>query len=169
MRVAWTVLFLAAAWGCSGEAEVGEAPPESDQEMGAGTPSGVGVESLDAESAGGELPEVEEVVWQTFDETPEPAGPPRTTLHIIVPRDASRDQLRQALGEALEQAAQEDTTLVAIRAIGYRPQQTGPVDATMVAFVWAEWLPTDGWYRSTEASRGTIHRMYFYHNLPPEW
>lgn len=169
MRAGWMLLILAAAWGCSGDAGVEEARPESDAETPAETPSAGLTERRDAEAASGELPDLEDVVWQVFDETPEPEGPARTTLHIIVPRDASRHQLRKALGDALQQAAQDDTTLVAIRAIGYRPEQTGPADATMVAFVWAEWLPPDGWYRSTATSRGTIHRMYFYHNLPPEW
>jgi hypothetical protein len=160
MRRIGVLLVLTAAWGCSPDGGVGESPDDAPGAAEAGT---------EAEPVAGELPEVGEVVWQTFDETREPEGPPRTTLHILVPRDGSRDELRKALTEALELAAREDTTLVAARAIGYRVEQTSPADARMVPFVWAEWLPADGWYRSTEASRETIYRTYFYHNLAPEW
>jgi hypothetical protein len=165
----WCVLLiLAAASGCAQDAGVGESP--GDAPSGAEVATESSTESgSGADPVAGEVPEVGEVIWQIFDETREPEGPLRTTLHVLVPRDGSRDELRKALTEALELAAQKDTTLVAARAIGYRAEQTGPADARMVPFVWAEWLPSDGWYRSTEASRRTIHRTYFYHNLAPEW
>lgn len=167
MREWGVLLVLAAVWGCSSDGGVDKAPddalPEAEATDASTAPAG------ETRSVAGELPEVGEVVWQIFDETKEAEGPPRITLHILVPRDGSRDELRKALTEALELAAQEDTTLVAARAIGYRAEQTGPTDARMVPFVWGEWLPSDGWYRSTEASRHSIHRMYFYHNLAPEW
>lgn len=162
------VAVLTVVSGCSQDGGVGESPGDapSGAEVAAETAAGA---AGGADPVAGEVTEAGEVIWQIFDETRELEGPPRVTLHILVPRDGSRDQLRQALADALELAAREDTTLVAARAIGYRPEQTGPADARMVPFVWAEWLPTDGWYRSTEASRSTTHRTYFYHNLAPEW
>lgn len=117
----------------------------------------------------GEIPVVEAVEHQIFDETREAEAPPRVTFHVLVPRDASRDELRATLSDVLTSETEADSTLVAVRVIGYRSEQTGANEAEMVPFVWAEWLPTEGWYEATEASRASLHRVYFYHDIAPQW
>lgn len=133
-----------------------EGPPSSGRSGASGT-------------SAGEMPTAEPVMAQIFDETPEPGPPRRVTLHVLVPRDATRDQLRRTLSDLLLERAASDEALVAARAIGYTGVRTGENEAQMVPFVWAEWLPPDGWYESQAVSRNAIHRVYFYHEVAPEW
>lgn len=117
----------------------------------------------------GERPEAEAVTAQIFDEVVEPEDPRRVTYHVLVSRDASRDELRETLSGLMAAEAERDSTLVAARAVGYYGVQTSATEADMLAFVWAEWLPVEGWYDATDASRTSIHRVYFYPETPPQW
>ncbi len=117
----------------------------------------------------GELPSAQPVVAQIFDEQAEPEAPRRVTYHALVAHDASRDQLRETLSRLIEEQVEADPRIVAARAIGYYGVQTSATEAEMVAFVWAEWLPIEGWYGATEASAESIHRLYFYPETPPQW
>ena len=133
-----------------------------------------GAESAQAEArpdsaVAGEIPDVDAVDHQIFDETREAEAPPRVTFHVLVPRDASRDELRKTLSDLLTAEAEADPSLVAVRAIGYRSEQTGANEADRVPFVWSEWLPTEGWYEATEGSRDSLHRVYVYHDIAPQW
>jgi len=138
--------------------DAGDAPAGAD-----------GREGTRPETTAGEIPEVDAVDHQIFDETTEVEAPPRVTFHVLVPREASRDELRKTLSDVLTAEAEGDPSLVAIRAIGYRSEQTGVTEAELVPFVWAEWLPTEGWYEATEASRESLHRLYLYHDIAPQW
>jgi hypothetical protein len=88
---------------------------------------------------------------------------------MLIDTRASRDELRQTLSDAIDEQTAADASLVAVRAIGYRPQQIEAAEFQMVPFVWAEWLPTEGWYLATDRSRDSLHGLYFYHGVAPEW
>ena len=159
---ALAVLLLAC--GSEGPGEAGG----TDQTAPA-PPAAVGTAPPSAEPVVGELPHAQAVVVQIFDEMAERRAPHRVTYHVLVARDATRDELRQTLGDLLTQQAERDEALVAARAIGYYGVQTGATEAEMVPFVWAEWLPPNGWYDATESSREALHRVYFYQETAPQW
>ncbi|HUH12878.1 MAG TPA: hypothetical protein VMK65_07195 [Longimicrobiales bacterium] len=144
------LLALAAALGC------GDAEPRAADE-------GARVEA-------GEAPLVDSVATRVFLREPAESGPPgRVTLHLIVPGDAKREQIRQALVRTLEQEAAADSALVAARAIAYvvAPPRSG-AEAEVVPLAWGEWLPPGGWSGSA-AGRGDVHRVTTYFGAPPEW
>jgi len=164
------MLFLL---GCRGEAPSDAPLPGAGDQVSAGNESPPAEVAPTAESASepvaGEIVEAEPVAYQIFDDTLEPTAPRRVTLHMLVSTAADRNQLRATMAEAITSAVDQDPEAVAIRVIGYRPRQTAPDEAEMEPFVWAEWLPNEGWYEATEASRDGLHRMYFYHPVAPPW
>lgn len=109
--------------------------------------------------------------YAVFDTVRAEAPPPRVTLHMLVDADASRDRLRAAFHELLREYSQRHTDVVALRAVGYvgRPVAGDARELELVPVAWGEWLPPDGWYEATEASRDALHRIYFYHGGPPPW
>lgn len=112
----------------------------------------------------------ESVAVEVFLREPAPEiGPGRRMLHVLVPAGASEEQVRRAMVRTLEEEAERDTALVAIRAIGYRTRPAGPNQANLFPVIWAEWLPPSGWYDATAASRDEFHRTYTYSGVPPEW
>jgi hypothetical protein len=168
------VFILACGGDPGGEAVV---PDQSSPPGAAGDVEGSPVQDPEGSGSGaavpapaaGELPRAEPVVAQIFDTTEEPSPPRRVTYHVLVARDAGRDALRVTLGDLLTEQAEADPALVAARAIGYYGVQTSATEADMVPFVWAEWLPPDGWYNATAASRDALHRLYFYPETAPQW
>lgn len=118
----------------------------------------------------GEAPAPDIVPTRVFLREPAEGGPPgRLTLHLIVPGDAKREQIRQALVHVLEEAGAADSALVAARAIAYAvaaPQ--GGAEAEVVPLAWGEWLPPGGW-DDPAAERGDLHRVTTYFGAPPEW
>lgn len=161
------VLLAAAMAACSGSDDSGAAGQESPAAEAAEAPAPA--TSTADRHAAGERPDATPVVAQIFDEMAEPSPPRRVTFHVLVARDATRDQLRQTLTDLLLEQAESDSSLVAARAIGYYGVQTSATQADMVPFVWAEWLPNEGWYYASQASRDELHRVYFYPEAAPQW
>ena len=96
-------------------------------------------------------------------------GAGRAILHVLVPAGATQAQIQRALTDVLLRTAEEDTTLVALRAVVYvlPPVQRGEV--TLEPAAWGEWLPLEGWERATPESRSAFHRIYTYFGAPPPW
>lgn len=118
----------------------------------------------------GETPAPDPVETRVFMREPVPqAGEGRVVLHVLVPGDATREQIRQALIRTMEDAAAADTALVAARAVAYvvSPPRVGQAEADLVPIGWGEWLPPGGWVGP--ASRGEVHRFYTYQGVAPEW
>lgn len=99
------------------------------------------------------------------------AEPARTTLHLMVDAQATRGELRVTLAEAINRAVEADSSLVALRAVGYvgTPSTRGPRDADLVPIAWAEWIPPSGWSDATAEDLDAVRRLYFYHGSPPDW
>lgn len=117
----------------------------------------------------GEVPVVEPIAYQVFNEEPASFAPGRLTLHVLVPADATDEQIRQMLVKLLTQRGESDTTLLGLRAIAYRPVARSSREADLLPAAWAEWLPPEGWVDATPASRARIHRVYTYFGAEPEW
>ena len=158
------VWIPAAVMGVACAAEDAAPAPDGDASSG-GRPAA----SADPSAVSGEIPDVEPVGYSVFDEIAEAEPPRRVTLHMLVSTDATRDQLRATLTHVLEEKAEADSETVALRAIGYRPSPGPGTEVELVPFVWAEWLPNEGWYEATADARESLHRIYFYHELAPEW
>ncbi|HEY8470069.1 MAG TPA: hypothetical protein VIL18_10530 [Longimicrobiales bacterium] len=126
--------------------------------------------SAPVEPVGVDTAAVEPVETEIFmrEEAPE-VGPGRAILHVLVPAGATQEQIRQALMSVLLRTAEEDTTLVALRAVVYvlPPVWTG--EATLSPTAWGEWLPLEGWERATPGSRHEFHRIYTYFGASPPW
>lgn len=157
--VVWALmLLLVAAAACQ--------PDEPRRERSGGGDLPQSSRTGEAEEEGGPRP----VRYQLFNRV-DLSEPPRTTLHLLVDAQATRGELRVTLAQAIDEAVAADSTLVALRAVGYvgTPSTRGPRQANLVPVAWAEWLPPSGWYESTPQDRDAIHRHYFYQGNPPEW
>jgi len=118
----------------------------------------------------GDAPEVEPASVQVFRRMPAPeVGPGRLVLHVLIEPGATEDQVRQALTDVLTRTAEEDTTLVALRAVAYvlPPVRSGEVE--LVPTAWGEWLPPEGWAGATPDSRRKFHRIFTYYGTAPPW
>lgn len=118
----------------------------------------------------GEAPAPDVVETRVFMREPDPeAGAGRLVLHFIVPGDASPEQIRQALVRTMEDAAEADSTVVALRAVAYTvaPPTPGRAEADLVPLAWGEWLPPGGW--TGPATRTEVHRFHTYQGVQPEW
>jgi len=118
----------------------------------------------------GEAPEVEPVEAQVFGRTPvTEAGPGRVLLHVLVQAGATEEQIRRTLMDVLTRAAEEDTTVVALRAIVYVLPKEHSGDVELAPTAWGEWLPPQGWEGATPESRREFHRIYTYFGVAPPW
>lgn len=117
----------------------------------------------------GTVPEVEPIDYRIFNEEPATFAPGRRTLHILVPAGASDEQMRQMMVKLLTERGEQDTTLLALRAIAYKPVARSAHEADLVPVFWGEWLPPEGWVGATAESRSRIHRVYTYSGVVPEW
>jgi len=98
------------------------------------------------------------------------AGPGRVLLHVLVGAGATEEQIRQALTDVLNRTAEEDTTVLALRAVAYvLPAAPQSSEVELAPMGWGEWLPPGGWDGATPASRRQIHRIYTYFGAPPPW
>ncbi len=118
----------------------------------------------------GDAPEVEPVEVQVFRRTAVPeAGPGRMVLHVLVGAGATEEQIRQALIDVLTREAEEDTTVVALRAIAYVLPAAHAGEVELAPMAWGEWLPPQGWEGATPESRREFHRVYTYLGVAPQW
>lgn len=118
----------------------------------------------------GEAPAPDPIETRVFMREPDnEAGPGRLVVHFLVPGDATHEQLRQALVRNMEEAAQTDTSLIAVRAVAYAvaEPQPGGTEADLVPLGWGEWVPPGGW--SGQGSRDQLHRFHTYSGVAPEW
>ncbi len=107
---------------------------------------------------------------QVFRRTAVPeAGPGRMVLHVLVGAGATEEQIRQALTDVLTREAEEDTTLVALRAIAYVLPAAHAGEVELAPMAWGEWLPPQGWEGATPESRREFHRVYTYLGVAPQW
>jgi hypothetical protein len=114
--------------------EHGNAPP-ARREGATGFPPGAG------DSAAGSL----HAVFARSRDTVA-TGVTRETVSMLVPW-AERDSVRAAL-EAVANDARRDTTVAALRVLGYLPPVPGHGDRGgpgMVPFAYLEWVPVGGW------------------------
>ncbi|MFO7259506.1 MAG: hypothetical protein DIU52_000020 [bacterium] len=151
------LLSVAVAAAC---AEDASPPPTTSTELGSPGPA----------VSWGDLPDVEPVEAHVFRRTLVPeAGPGRLMLHVLVGPGATEEQVRQALTDILTRTAEEDTTLLAVRAVAYvlPPVRSGEVELTPTA--WGEWVPPQGWDGATPESRRQFHRIYTYYRTAPPW
>lgn len=159
MRHGAAVLALAAVLGACEPVDKVERPQSEQSEAPPGQ----------APTAMGTVPETEPIAYQVFDEEPATFAPGRRLLHILVPADASAEQIRQMMVKLLMERGEQDTTLLALRAIAYKPVSRGAHEADLVPVVWGEWLPPEGWVGATAESRKRLHRVYTYSGVEPEW
>lgn len=158
--------MIVAAAACADD-DGGAADSPSEERAAAAAADGV---EADTPVRAGEIPEVEPIAVEVFRREAAPdVGPGRRWLHVMLPPQAEREQVRQALVRTLEEEAERDSTLVAIRLIAYSPRPSGPQRARLEQTAWAEWLPPGGWHDATADSRDRIHRSYTYLGGPPEW
>lgn len=122
------------------------------------------------EPVGADTAAVEPVAAEIFMREAGPeVGPGRAILHLLVPAGSTQEQIRQALMSMLLRTAEEDTTLVALRAVVYVLPTVWTGEATLSPTAWGEWLPLEGWEQATPESRHKFHRIYTYFGAPPPW
>jgi hypothetical protein len=148
-------LLVAALLGCGDDRA---APPGTEDALAPAAPGG-------AEAAAVEPVQAEVFMREAGPEV----GPGRAILHALVPAGATEEQVRQALTSVLLRAAEEDTTLVALRAVAYVLPSVRTGEATLSPAAWGEWLPLEGWERAAPESRHAFHRIYTYFGAPPAW
>ncbi len=152
------LLLLLASGACSPDR-----PPDTGEDSPPNSPRFAPPPSFGADDA-------ESAPLLLFDEVPDPVLERRLTLHLLVQEPAGRTQLSRALRALLPERAASDSTLVAIRAIAYQAMgREGESEGRLVPVAWGEWLPVEGWHGEVGETRGTGHRVYFYHGAPPEW
>jgi len=153
MRRYMTGLLAVALAGCAEEAP----PPVASAEPVPGV-------------SWGYAPELEPVEAQVFGRTAvTEAGPGRVMLHVLVQAGATEDQIRRALIDILTRAAEEDTTVVALRAVVYVMPKEHSGEVELAPMAWGEWLPPQGWEGATPESRREFHRIYTYFGVAPPW
>lgn len=169
LRGAWiagVVAALVAVAAC-----VPDEPERSRDAEAAGAEGQGAAASAGGATSASDVPDVEEIPFQVFrtDEADFASG--RETLHALVPFDASSEQIRQTLVRELQERSRADTSLVALRAVAYKPRRVeGKRDeATLVPVGWGEWLPPGGWVADDPGARERTHRIYTYFGTPPEW
>ena len=139
--VALTTLVLAAC-----VMEHGNAPPARSTGQ-ARSPHG------SSDSAGGPLHAV-------FDRRQEAVAEGVTRLIVsVVLRGAERDSARAAM-EAVADDARRDTTVAAVRVLGYLPPERGHGDRGgpgLVPFAYLEWIPAGGWGDVSASTVRTAH------------
>ena len=134
------------------------------------TPRGTKAGSGEAAGQGG-VSSAQPVRYQIFQREAAEDAPPRTTLHMLVDAQASRDELRVTFQKIVDDYTAEHDSVVAVRLVGYvaRSGVAGDRRADLVPLAWGEWLPPSGWYEASRDDRDEVHRLYFYHGSPPPW
>lgn len=170
LRGAWIAGVLAVL--LAGAACVPDEPERSRDAGAAAAREGEGAAaSAEGATSASDVPDVEEIPFQVFRTDDADFAPGRETLHALVPFDASQEQIRQTLVGELQERSRADTSLVALRAVAYKPRRVEGKEneATLVPVGWGEWLPPGGWVTEDPGARERTHRIYTYFGTPPEW
>lgn len=151
------VVALLAVAGCA--LEHGNPPPEA---------SGAPPHTAAGDSSRGPLHAV--FAWQLDTVAP---GVTRLIVRVVLRGEgtAGRESARAALETVAADARQKDSTLGALRVLGYLPPEPGHGAAGsmgLVPFAYLEWAPEEGWdHLTARGARGT-HRteVVFVEDLP---
>lgn len=136
--------------------------PGAQQEVGsAALPSGAA-----ADVAKGDPGPFEVVQHRIFDQSSDTEG--RVVLHLLVEVGSKRNQLLTTLRQVIDEQIEADSSLSAIRTIGYVGRVMAG-EGKLEPITWAEWIPTVGWSRAGPGSDRESNRVYFYHGTPPQW
>jgi hypothetical protein len=97
-------------------------------------------------------------------------GPGRRTIHVMIvtTQNATAEQIRRTLLDAIDAETAADAELIALRAVAYLPRATSPGEAELVPIAWGEWLPPGGW-EDTTARRERFQRTHTYIGTSPPW
>ena len=140
------VVWALALAACS--LEKGNPPPQRQAARGQASPHG-------APGAGQMGP-----MHQVFDRMRETVAPgvDRVTLSVMLGADKPRDVQRATLQGVLDAQRQEDSSLAAIRVLGFLPPPEGgsqgdhPMGMRLIPFAILEWVPAGGWNGLTAGS-----------------
>ena len=147
-RIRWVVLALLSA-AC----RVENANPPAGEPR----PQGQGF-SFELRRDTAALPSEHEV----FDRKREELAPGvvRLTVGAIVRTDRGRAAARAALERIVDEERRRDSTVAAIRVLGYlspAPGAPGPTQLQPLGYL--DWVPLPGWDSLTALSRGAFHRI----------
>lgn len=90
------------------------------------------------------------------------AGVARLIVHAIIGVDKGRAAARTAMQVIADSARHRDTTLAAVRVIGYFPPTMtggGAQGATLTPMGYLEWVPPPGWDSVTVQNARLFHRV----------
>lgn len=100
---------------------------------------------------------------QIFDRERQSAqGAARLLVHAIIQVDQGRAAARSALQQLADSLRQRDTTLAAVRVIGYFPPSapdTSGGGAALLPMGYLEWVPIQGWDSVSTATAKGMHRV----------
>lgn len=91
-----------------------------------------------------------------------PAGLARLIVHAIIGVDQGRAAARTAMQAIADSARHRDTTLAAVRVIGYFPPtmtDSSARGATLTPMGYLEWVPLPGWDSLTVQTAHLFHRV----------
>jgi hypothetical protein len=142
-RLAGLLAALALA-GCS--VEHGNQPPQRQAARGEISPHGV-------PESGAPGP-----MHQVFDRMRDTVAPgvERVTLSVMLAQEQSREQQRATLEAVAEAQRHDDSSVAAIRVLGFLPHPGGgrshPMGMRLIPFAILEWVPAQGWNGLTPAT-----------------
>jgi hypothetical protein len=150
-----TVIAVLAVAGCA--LEHGNPPPEASSTARHGTPR---------DSANSPL----HGIFARQLDTVAP-GATRLTVRVVLRSAGGRDSSRAALEVVAADARQRDSTLGAMRVLGYLPPTPGHGEAGsmgLVPFAYLEWVPAEGWDNLTARGARAAHHteVVFVQDLP---
>jgi hypothetical protein len=90
------------------------------------------------------------------------AGVTRLIVHAIIGVDKGRAAARAAMQAIADSARHRDTTLAAVRVIGYFPPtmtDSSAQGATLTPLGYLEWVPLPGWDSLTVQTAHVFHRV----------
>lgn len=124
--------------------------------------------SLEEDGPGGAvyMDTVSPLPFQVFERVVESENPRKISYKLMVLEPAEDRALLKTLRVALDSLVSEDTTLVAARAILYHYRATRRMEGRLVARVWGEWIPPEGWEAAAAGPRSRTRRSYIYHRNP---
>jgi hypothetical protein len=101
-------------------------------------------------------------------------GVERMTLSVMLAQDQPREAQRATLEAVAEAQRREDSSLAAIRVLGFLPHPGGggeerhPMGMRLIPFAILEWVPAEGWNGLSAANRRSPRRtsVTFVSDLP---
>jgi hypothetical protein len=164
----WSAWILAALLGAHVVACVGS--ETGGESAGGAAGQAEKFSSLEEDGPGGAvyMDTVSPLPFQVFERVVESENPRKISYKLMVLESAEDRALVKTLRVALDSLVSEDTTLVAVRTILYHYRPTQRTAGRLMAKVWGDWIPPEGWEAAAAGPRSRIHRSYIYH-LNPGW